>query len=282
MNTISRTLITGGSGLLGSVVVDALIGHQVVVFDIAKPHQDVEFIHGSVTDFAELEKAAAGARAIVHIAALLPRGNAQEEIFRVNAVGTWNALQAAEACGCETFVLISSECATGLCFQKDERPPLALPVNEEHPLRPTDAYSTSKQVAETIALAFARRSNMRIVILRPLYILFDNQAATIPARQDVWHHDLWGYVDPLDVGLAVEAALSNPEARGIYFLGAPDTLCETPTIELVEQRFGKLPDSLDHRIYEARPTAAIFDNRRARAELGIDFRSSWRTKISSQ
>src|ERR1700752_4501411 len=108
MRKSSRTLITGGSGLLGSVVIDALTGHQLAVFDVQKPRQDVEFIQGSVTAFAELEKAAAGARAIVHIAALLPRGNAEEEIFRVNAVVTWNALQAAEACGCETFVLISS------------------------------------------------------------------------------------------------------------------------------------------------------------------------------
>lgn len=277
MSLSKGTIVTGGSGLLGAVLNHELEDFNPVSFDINSPRHEGEFINGSVLVASELALAAQGARHMVHMAALLPARNPPERVFEVNTVGTWNALQAAEQAGCETFILISSECATGLCFQKNERPPSYLPVDERHPLSPTDAYSVSKKIGETIVEAFRQRSTMRIVILRPLFILFQEQAHSIPARQDIWHHDLWGYVDPVDVARSVKATLQTREATGTFFLSAPDTLCERATLELLEARFGKLPTSVDEKRFIDTPNAAIFSNHRAERELRVEFRSTWRS-----
>jgi nucleoside-diphosphate-sugar epimerase len=274
-----RVLITGGSGRLGHAVAERLARTaDVAVLDMrASAIGDVECHTGSVLDASLLARAAKGADAVVHAAALLPRNQTETAIFETNVMGTWNALAAAEAAGCRRFVLVSSECATGLCFQRNERAPAYLPVDEDHPLSPSDAYSLSKQACEVMAAAFGRRGRMAVTVLRPLYILFDIERDSISRRQDLWHQDLWGYVDPADIVDAVAASLRTDAPAGPIFVGAPDTLCEEPTLELVRHRFGVLPPIRDPGYFQSNPNAAVFDSRRARVELGITTRSTWKS-----
>jgi nucleoside-diphosphate-sugar epimerase len=284
-NTMSgqrqRILITGGSGQLGAAICNTLKRRfKPISFDLRPTQRGVEFIQGSVLSAAELREAAKGVDSLIHVAALLPRGQPPDAVFQTNVIGTWNAFSAAEAAGCRNFLFVSSECATGLCFQKADRMPAYLPIDEDHPLEPVEAYGMSKQIGEVIAEAFRRRSTMRTVVLRPLYILFDHEAQQIPDRQDLWHRDLWGYVDPEDVASAAESVLLNSKASSVYFIGAPDTLCDVPTLSLVQERFGALPPIRDPGFYQRNPCGALFDSGRARRELGLQLRSTWRAKLA--
>src|SRR5215470_12768305 len=95
--------------------------------------------------------------AIVHAAAIPnPRDRPPEIVFDTNVRGSWHVFHAAARAGVRKFVLISSECATGLCYQKAEFPPEYLPIDEAYPLRPTEVYGLSKMAAETVAASFAR------------------------------------------------------------------------------------------------------------------------------
>jgi nucleoside-diphosphate-sugar epimerase len=274
---LGKVLITGGSGRLGACVVGALRSvAEPATFDLSDDGGADAHFTGTVMSAEDLAAAAVGADAMVHTAALLSRGHPPSAIFSVNAVGTWNALEAAEAAGCSRFVYISSECTTGLCVERDDLPPAFLPIDESYTLRPIDAYGVSKQTGELICEAFRRRSKMRVVVLRPVLILFQSHRAEIAERQALRHRDLWGYVEPEDVADAVVASLTREKVSPVYFLSAPDTLCETPTLDLMRQRFGKLPPVTRADVFANNPTAAVFDISLAREELGFAPSSTWR------
>ena len=67
-----KLLVTGGSGFIGSHVVDKAIaaGHDARVFDTRPSPYGAETILGDVTNFDEVAAAAAGCDAIVHLAAM--------------------------------------------------------------------------------------------------------------------------------------------------------------------------------------------------------------------
>ena len=82
---------------------------------------------------------------------------------------------------------------------------------------------------------------------------------------DVQNHHLWGYVEPEDVAQAFDLALALEGASyDAFFIRAEDTLCSRPTLEMIEERFGKLPEVRKPEIYERNPRASVFDNTRAR------------------
>ena len=66
-------LVTGGSGFIGSHVVDRLIeaGHRVRVLDIKKlsHRRDVEYFKGDITSEKDVRKSLAGMEIVCHVAA---------------------------------------------------------------------------------------------------------------------------------------------------------------------------------------------------------------------
>src|SRR5229473_4936106 len=155
---------------------------RTVAFDLKPPQGDAPFLRGSVLALADLEAAMRGVDALVHVAAIPnPRDRPPEVVFETNVRGTWNTFHAAARAGVKKAVLISSECATGLCYQKDEFPPDYLPIDEAYPLRPAEVYGLSKQAAEAVAASFAR-TGMDVTVLRPLFILFPRSYPEIRER----------------------------------------------------------------------------------------------------
>jgi CDP-paratose 2-epimerase len=122
-----KTLITGGAGFIGANLADQLIrrGDQVVVYDnLARrgSHRNAAWLraeHGDrwmletadVRDFESLRRAAAGVDVIYHLAAQVavttsvidPRHD-----FEVNALGTFNVLEAARLAPVPPIVLYAS------------------------------------------------------------------------------------------------------------------------------------------------------------------------------
>lgn len=110
-----RTIVFGGSGFLGSYVVDALTerGHDVVIFD-RKPspfRPDLQFIEGDILDRAGVVRAVAGCDIVYNLA-----GAANVELsvsqpldfLEINIMGNANVLEAARQAGAKRFVYASS------------------------------------------------------------------------------------------------------------------------------------------------------------------------------
>ena len=106
--------VTGGSGFIGSSVVDALVdaGHPVRVLDPQAPHRDdVDWRRVDVLDLDDLTKELDGSGPVFHLAAMADVNDviaAPAQATQVNVVGTVNVLEAARRCDAGRVILAST------------------------------------------------------------------------------------------------------------------------------------------------------------------------------
>lgn len=276
-----RVLCTGGSGRLGRYVTDDLRGRcDLTVLDLRPPHaEDVRYVEASVLDFAALGRAFAGQDAVVHLAAVPnPRTAPADVTFHTNVQGTWNVLQAAEDAGVRRVVVASSDAALGLHYNPPGYGPRYLPIDEDHPLRPVEFYSLSKEVTETMCRSYANRGRLEVLAIRPTHIVFPPEYPELRARgADVQNYHLWTYVAPEDVAQGFRRALDVAEAPyQAFFISAADGLNTRPTLEMLRERYGSLPPLRNAAYFERDPLASLLDIARARDVLGFEPTIGWR------
>ncbi len=282
-------LVTGAAGLLGRHVVDALLarGRPVVGLDRRPGAHDIPFHVGDVTDAALLARAADGCEAVIHLAAIpnIWSGDA-ETIVRVNVLGTYLLLEAAEAAGARRVVLCSSDSVVGFTVAEGMmRPPLYLPVDLAHPLRATDPYGISKVLGERTGASFAERGRLEVLALRPVFVAYPEMDGEIRARAadpagyegpmaggpsaagggPCWHH-----VDPRDMAEAFARALEiDYGGFEAFFVSAAVTLHPEPTLKRLETVLGALPEVRDPALYEENPFHPLYDLSATRGRLGF-------------
>jgi nucleoside-diphosphate-sugar epimerase len=216
--------------------------------------------------------ALAGADAVVHFAAIPAPGlRPAGDIFRINALSTYNVFAAAEAHRMRRVVWASSETVLGLPF---DRPPDFAPIDETIEPRPESSYSLSKLVGETMAGQFARRTGIGFVGLRISNIMEVPDYALFPSYWDdaqLRRWNLWGYVDARDVAQAVRLALTAPVERAeICIVAAADTVMLRPSADLMAEVFPSVPL---RRPVEGRDTLLAIDH--ARRLLGYEPAYRW-------
>lgn len=241
-----RVAVTGASGLLGRHVVEELLGagYDVRALDRTPPRaRSCPFCAVDIRDLGQMCGAFAGCEAVLHLAALpSPIGHPQEEVFAINAQGTFNVLEAAALLGIRRVVTISSASALGVAYATH---PVALqyvPVDEEHPLIPQDAYGLSKLVGEEICRSFHRRTGGTAVSLR-FPMIWDSRAHPdlASARADDASKGLgtlWSYIEVRDAARACRLALEAPDlsAEALY-VTAPETFMAQLSAELARRFF---------------------------------------------
>lgn len=269
--------VTGGAGLLGSHVLRRLHGRcRLTAVDIKPPQPSDaglgDFVEASVTDYQAMCAAFAGKDAVIHLAAIPnPREAPAEATFNNNVQGTWAVLQAAEDAGVKRIVVCSSDSVFGLSFNPPDWPPQFLPVDETHPTRPTEFYSLSKKVTETIAESFAARRKLEVLAIRPSHIIFPRGYPEVERRgADVQNYHFWGWVAPEDVAQGFDLALNMKRyaSYDLFTITAADGLNTRPTLEMAQERWGRLPEVRRPQIYRDNPTASILDITKARDKLG--------------
>jgi UDP-glucose 4-epimerase len=113
---VTRTVVTGGAGFLGSHLADELAarGHAVIIFD-QKPSLYLAAsqtqVTGALEEFELLCRTLEGADSVYHFAALADLNTARylpRETAQVNVLGTVNVLEAARRAGVQRFVFAST------------------------------------------------------------------------------------------------------------------------------------------------------------------------------
>jgi nucleoside-diphosphate-sugar epimerase len=176
---MSRILVTGGSGFIGSALVRALVanGDTVRVFDdnsrgaprrLAGIAGDIEFIAGDVRDAAAVNVAVRGMDEVHHLAFINGTEffySAPELVLDVGVRGMLNVVDACRAAGVGTLVLASSSevYQTPPRVPTDESAPLVVP----DPHNPRYSYGAGKMISEVIALNYGRKFFERVLIFRP-------------------------------------------------------------------------------------------------------------------
>src|SRR6186713_1705410 len=127
-----KVLITGAGGKLGTYIAAELQGHcDISGFDLRPARSALRHRTGDITDAAAMAQACDGVDAVVHVAAL-PNiwSGSSEEIVRVNTMGVWTVLQAAEAAGVRRVILCSSDSVVGFTVMSGSlKPPAYLPID---------------------------------------------------------------------------------------------------------------------------------------------------------
>lgn len=293
-----KVLVTGAGGLLGAYVVNELKGRaQVSGLDIAPPRVDIPFTQGTVENPALVEEACRGQDAVVHIAA---RPNiwsgSGTEIMQTNVVGTWNVLEAAEQAGVKRVILTSSDSVLGYTVMSSAMiPPDYLPVDQDHPLRPTDPYALSKMLCENMGRSFSLRGKMEVLVIRPVYVLYPEFECEVRARaanpngykgpeaggrQPAGGGPMWHYVDPRDLARAFRLALEVKNPRfAAYVISARNTLAPEPTIERLARIMGRRIPVKKPEVYERHPYAPLYDLAPARDDLGFEAEHDMRSLL---
>ena len=164
-------LVTGGSGFIGSHVVDRLVAggaQRVVVFDKvvrdgnlaeALRSGNVEIVDGDVTDIGRVAEAMKGIDGVFHMA-VLPLGPTVERPrlgLEVNVIGAFNVFEAAQQAGVEKVVFSSASSVYG---DTDET------MDEAHPLGARTMYGATKIAGEYFLRSFNDQYGLPYVTLR--------------------------------------------------------------------------------------------------------------------
>jgi UDP-glucose 4-epimerase len=179
-----RVLVTGGSGFIGSHVVDKLRlrGHEPVIYDLRPSpwHDDtVETVFGSITDREALERALHSCDAVAHLAAVADVNDVHaepEDAERVNARGTVAVLEAARRAGVKRIVYASTIWVYSDCREDEVDENTLLPA-------PSHLYTSTKLAGELYCKAYQELYGIDYTILRfgiP-YGPRAREAAVIPA-----------------------------------------------------------------------------------------------------
>lgn len=167
-------VVTGGAGFIGSHVVDLLAEqeHEIVVIDDFSVGREenlsqhdsnpLVFVErADVRDLQAMSRLLRGADTVFHLAVQCLRVSLYDPLLvhEVNATGTLIACMAARAANVGRFVYVSSSEVYGSA--------LSVPMNEDHPLRPTTPYAASKLAGEVCALSFAKTHGLPVIIVRP-------------------------------------------------------------------------------------------------------------------
>ncbi len=170
-----NTLVTGGTGFVGSHVARALVdaGHTVRVLHRttsklnALDGLDYEPAIGDILDETALEAACDGIDWVFHVAAVSDYWRADKErLFAANVEGTRRVLLAAKSAGVKRVVFTSSGSAVG---PRED----GIPASESDPFTLSPAqfpYAYSKHMAEGVVLE-AVAGGLNVVIVNPVIVL---------------------------------------------------------------------------------------------------------------
>jgi UDP-glucose 4-epimerase len=153
MSNIS--IVTGGSGFIGSHIVDKLVsqGDEVIVIDDMSAECNEQFykndgatyLNESITNYGAIRGAFEGVTNVFHLAAesrIQPTLERPQDACQTNFVGTCNVLQAAREGGASRVIYSSTSSGYGL---KNEPP-----LREDMPRDCLNPYSVSKVAAEDL------------------------------------------------------------------------------------------------------------------------------------
>lgn len=232
-----KVLITGGAGFLGSHLIDCLScknNSEIIIFDKLEHHKIenhgdyVTPFKGNILSKKDVERVFrmhGPFFTVYHLASAMPNKEVSDDIlWKTNVYGTRNVIAEAVKNKTKSFIFTSSNVAYGI--------PQNLPVTEETPLKPLEAYGKSKAQAENELAKFKEYISIQIfrcpVIsgagrlgLQAILFEFISENKNVYVLGD--GSNKYQFVDVMDVSVALEKA-SHIRGFDMYNIGADEVV----------------------------------------------------------
>lgn len=295
-----KVLITGAAGDFGRDLAPWLARrHEVVGSDVRPLRSPFAFRQADLSDPASVAGLCEGIEAVIHLAALLPKGAfAIPAYLAANTLAPSLLAEEAIRAGVKRFIYVSTVWATG--HGPEEGSFLLDEVSPSHPLCP---YGVTKLMGETMVEYYARNHGLSALILRATGYL-RHPALDLEGEIDWEQADLASLAErmtspsaklynPADLGPLFQAALERPTAACERFLigqtlpfGAADAdLCRTDPVAAWEAHFPGAREFFAATGHQPPLFTHAYCNSRAREALGFrmqydlgDVISAWRLR----
>jgi nucleoside-diphosphate-sugar epimerase len=301
-----RVIVTGSQGKVGLRVVQAFNaqGWEVVATDVARGIFDTpnaadpwNYQQCNLTDAGEVFSMVMRFKpdAVVHIAAIPDiEHNAPHTIFSNNINATFNVVEACVQLGVSRLVNISSEQAPGF-FSNHGPPagavccPLYCPVDEEHPLAPSNPYALSKHFGEQLCDAAVRRtsgtksSQIQIISIRPSWCQdernIERNLGPLIRDLSIPQEGLWSYIDIYDLADAIVlSAAATTTGHEVLYIAAADNIGGRDMAKAITAQYG---DKIELRKM-SRPDSSGISCAKAKRLIGWEAKRSWRDYLDEQ
>ena len=276
-----KVLLTGGCGFIGKHIVKSLerLNNELIILD---KHKEAD-VNVNITNWNNLKDAHdwSNIDIVYHLAALtsvVESFKNPRDTYEVNVLGTLNILELCRIYDIKKMVFLSS-------YLYGE--PEYLPVDEKHPIKPTNPYAMSKYLAEQLCKRYSEDYGLKCVVLKPFNIYGEGQSKhllfstiltqmfngrieikdPVPKRDYVYISDL--------IDAMIISGDYNPEAFDIFNVGSGKSY----SVKYIVEKF--------INIYKKKVSVTYLNERRKNEIMNtiadikhINDRLGWEPKIS--
>ena len=150
---MTKILVTGSKGFIGTEIINALKKYEVITDSINSKRIDLK----KIEEVMQLNSS----DMVIHLGGKTTKGLDWNEYFNNNVLGTINILEYCIKKNIKKLIFVSSYVYGN---------PKYSPINEKHTISPHNAYTKSKYLAEQLCEFYSKNSNLNVIILRPFNI----------------------------------------------------------------------------------------------------------------
>ena len=205
---MKNILITGGAGLVGSVLTKGLKDKfNISILDIKKV-DGVDSHTGDISNIDSIVPAFKGIDTVVHLAGDRRVHGDWDSILNNNIIGLYNIYEAARLSGVKRVVFASSQHATGGFYdvepysfindgKYEKLPTNYKPLDETCRIRPDSFYGASKSFGESMSSYYSDFHDISTINIRIGWVISDDDPTFSPASLNLWlsHRDIVQIID---------------------------------------------------------------------------------------